>query len=388
MYHNIMTIKHSLRFSNILVILTSLGLLVITILIVMFLVYGMRLLGREIGRIFGNGVIWFLILALFIIIVSIINSIFTRSMTKRIVKPLIPLNEGVRQIQNNNFAYRINYQNEDEFRPICEAFDEMAAKLEASTEQREKDEANRRELIAGISHDLRTPLTSIIGCIEGIETGVASTLEKQKQYYSFIKNEAVHMKHIIEQLFLFSKLDMDEFPLDLHDIDIALAVSEMIEDSLAEYESQGLTIHIAEMPKDTYISADVFTLRNVIFNVLENSVKYKTKGHAKMEISAEITDNYVCLRFADDGPGVKEDLLPKLFDVFYRTDPSRSKAGTGGETSLANARSSGGSGLGLAISAKIIQRMREIYTRNYPRKADLPLLSGCLYFGEGQNNGR
>jgi signal transduction histidine kinase len=218
----------------------------------------------------------------------------------------------------------------------------MAAKLETSTAQQKKDEASRRELIAGISHDLRTPLTSIKGYIEGIETGVAATPEMQEKYLGIIKNKAADMEHIIEQLFLFSKLDMDEFPLTMRRVDITRAVTDMIEDSLSEYASRGLDIQFAEMPKNTFVNVDVLMLRNVIINILENSVKYKALERGQMEISATTVNSNVLLRFADNGPGVQSDMLPKLFDVFYRTDPSRSKLG---------------SGLGLAISVKIIERM-------------------------------
>jgi signal transduction histidine kinase len=285
-------------------------------------------------------IIFYLTFIAFVAFFSIINSILNRQMMKKITNPLETLNNGVKQVQENNFAYRIEYDNNDEFHPVCEAFNDMAAKLENSTIQQKKDEANRRELIAGISHDLRTPLTSIIGCIEGIETAVASTPEMKKQYHTFIKNEAGNMKHIIEQLFLFSKLDMDEFPLNMLNIDISLAISEIIEDSLTGYESRGLSVHLSEMPKDIIVSIDVRLLRNVIINILENSVKYKSKERGKMEISAKVNNNYILLSFTDDGPGVEPAILPKLLDVFYRADLSRSGLG---------------SGLGLAISAKIIQ---------------------------------
>ena len=287
-------------------------------------------------------IIGILVIAIFIILISVVNNYLTHRMTKRIIQPLAPLNEGVRQIHDSNFAYRIDYQANDEFRPVCDAFNEMAAKLETSTAQQKKDEANRRELIAGISHDLRTPLTSIKGYLEGIETGVATTPEMREKYFAIIKNKAADMEHIIEQLFLFSKLDMDEFPLAMRQVDISRVVCDMVEDSAGEYASRGLAVQFGEMPENIHVNADVLMLRNVIINILENSAKYKTLEHGQMEISAAVVGNSVLLRLADNGPGVDAEMLPKLFDVFYRTDPSRSKLG---------------SGLGLAISVKIIERM-------------------------------
>ena len=352
MYHKTMTIKRRLFISNIRMIFISFGAFILVARMVMILMYGTLSPNREaIAQLLGSFnqemlmSRWILVFGIFTILVTVINSFLTHRMTSRIVKPLEPLSEGVRQIQADNLAYRIDYQNNDEFRPVCNAFNDMAAKLESSTAQQKKEEVNRRELIAGISHDLRTPLTSIKGCIEGIETGVASTPEMRDKYLAIIKNKTAVMEHIIEQLFLFSKLDMDEFPLNLRRVDITHAISDMVEDSLPEYTSRGLEIKFAEMPKDIYLSADVIMLRNVIINILENSVKYKTKEHGKVEISSIIEDNYFALRLSDNGPGVQADMLPKLFDVFYRTDPSRSKLG---------------SGLGLAISGKIIERMNGV----------------------------
>ena len=344
-----MTIKRRLFISNIRIILIAFAAFGLVARTVGFLAFGIgkpdpermaNLHGAYSQDIFM--LIGVLFIAFFVILISLINNFLTHRMTKHIVKSLDPLNEGVRQIHHRNFSYRIDYQNDDEFRPICEAFNEMAAKLESSTTQQKKDETNRKELIAGISHDLRTPLTSIKGYIEGIETGVASTPEMREKYIDIIKKKTADMEHIIEQLFLFSKLDMDEFPLTMRRVDIALAISDMIDDFFSEYASRGLAIQFAEMPKNMYVCADVLLLRNVIINILENSVKYKILEHGNMEISVTAVNDSVLLRLADNGPGVQEDMLPKLFDVFYRTDPSRSKLG---------------SGLGLAISVKIIERM-------------------------------
>jgi signal transduction histidine kinase len=296
---------------------------------------------------------------LFITIVGIINNLFAIRLTNRILKPLGPLSEGVKQIRNNNYTYRIGYQKDDEFRPVCEAFNEMAAKLETSTAERQKEEANRRELIAGISHDLRTPLTSIKGYLEGIETGVASTPEMRKEYFSIITRKTAELEHIIEQLFLFSKLDMDEFPLNMRNVDIVRSVSDIIQDTISEYAVRGLAIQLAEMPNSAFVLADTMWLRNVIINIFENSVKYKTKEQGQMKISLVLVNNFISFYFVDDGPGVQAETLPKLFDVFYRTDPSRNKKG---------------SGLGLAISAKIIERMGGSILAELPASGGLAIV--------------
>jgi signal transduction histidine kinase len=153
------------------------------------------------------------------------------------------------------------------------------------------------------------------------------------------------MKHIIEQLFLFSKLDMDEFPFSPQHFDIICALSDITEELSDEYASKGLIIGIADTttvnPDNIIVYTDVTHFRRVVINILENSAKYKEKETGCLNISVSLVSNSIHIKFSDDGPGVSPETLPNLFNVFYRTDPSRHTKG---------------SGLGLAISAKIIER--------------------------------
>ena len=363
-----MTIKRRLFFSNIRMVLVTIGgflLAFLTTRIVMSIILGTWEIRDRYDIESHRNPAWgsLIILVSFVVFagfICVINSILTYKMTKRITRPLETLSRGVRQIHENNFAHRIEYYNNDEFRPVCEAFNEMAEQLQASTRRRLKDEANRRELLAGISHDLRTPLTTIKGYLEGLETGVASTPEMREKYFLAIKNKADSLEHIIERMFLFSKLDMDEFPMAPSRVDIIRAITEIIEELTEEYANRGLFITAADSLKSAFVSLDIMFFRNAIINILENSVAYKVKEKGHMEISfainsgvipgGSLTDNSILIRFADDGPGVSPGTLPNLFNAFYRTDPSRHTKG---------------SGLGLAISAKIIERSGgTIYAEN------------------------
>jgi len=347
-----MTIKRRLFFSNIRMVLVTIGGSVITFLavrILFFIIMGgawwdgtenysniERYNTRAWGSLFVLASI-----AIFVLFISIINSILTYRMIKTITKPLEILTRGVNQIHERNYAHRIEYSDDDEFRPVCEAFNQMAAQLEASTAQRLKDEANRRELLAGVSHDLRTPLTTISGYLDGLESGVASTPEMREKYLHTIKNKTIDMQRIIEQLFLFSKLDMDEFPFSPGRFELTRALSDMVEELTEEYAARGLEVIINVSPQNVFVNADVSHFRRVVINILENSAKYKEKETGRVEISFSADNNFAQIRFADNGPGVSQDALPNLFNVFYRADPSRHTKG---------------SGLGLAISAKIIER--------------------------------
>jgi len=342
-----MTIKRQLFFFSIRMLLVAIGSLLAAYLVIGVVVSVVFRMGgfRESADIESLRSFYWIIspvsFAVFIVFFSVINRILSRLMTMKIIKPLDILSDGVKQIQENNFAYRIDYSSNDEFRPVCEAFNHMASQLEASTQRRLKDEANRRELLAGISHDLRTPLTAINGYLDGLESGVACTPEMREKYFNTIKNKTESMKHIIEQLYLFSKLDMDEFPLSPRRFDITRALSDMIEELADEYAMKGLIVTAAESSENIFVHVDAAQFRRVLVNILENSARYKEKETGRVEISVRVDSCFVQIKFTDDGPGASPEALPNLFNAFYRADPSRHTKG---------------SGLGLAISAKIIER--------------------------------
>ena len=377
-----MTIKRQLFISNIRVVLvtvTGLILAGLAIRIALLLFSGdggvdireLMEMRRHHPESWGSSLKPFVFFTLFVVVISAINNLLTLRLMNNIVRPLKALSEGGRQLHDLNFSYRINYQNNDEFSPTCYAFDEMAARLEAAAAEQQKNEANRRELIAGISHDLRTPLTSIKAYLEGLEAGIASTPVMREKYFATIKSKTADLEHIIEQLFLFSKLDMDEFPLALRRVAIAPALRNIVEEITGEYAMRGLDIqtpHEPEISDDVLVLADTLYLRNVIINILENSVTHRTKERGRIDISVSWADSDMAmLRFVDDGPGVAADALDKLFDAHYRADPSRNKKG---------------SGLGLAISSKIIERMGGTYRAELPEAGGLAIVI-CLPVQQG-----
>jgi signal transduction histidine kinase len=287
-----------------------------------------------------NGALVSLVCSVFIILIT--NRFLTRFVFGKIVHALDTLTDGVHQIRDGNLNFRIVYEGNDEFTAVCGDFNEMAARLLDSVNARQKDEQSRKELIAGISHDLRTPLTSIKAYVEGLEKGVASTPEARKHYIDTIKNKTGDLEHIIEMLFLFSKLDTGEFPYRMERVDLVSVVSEVVESLSDEYGSRGLDISLSREAENLCIEIDAMQMRYIMINIFENSVKYKNKERGKMRVSVSEDGKSAAVVFADDGPGVPEEALSKLFDAFYRSDPSRNNP-------------SKGSGLGLAIAAKIVE---------------------------------
>ena len=279
---------------------------------------------------------------LFVVFLTILmtNRFLTRFVVRKIEEPLDLLSEGARRLGEGDLDYRIAYAGKDEFAPVCGAFNEMAARLKASVEHTRRDEESRKELLAGISHDLRSPLTSIRAYVEGLLDGVAQTEEAKRRYLRTIRTKAEDIDRLVSQLFLYSKLDLEGVPIELRPIRLDEFITGFAEESAMDSRAQGLEI-TAEHLVPVTVSADPEQLRRVFSNILENSIKYKDKEVGHLRITLEESGRLV---LADDGPGVPEEALPKLFDVFYRSDPARKNP-------------AGGSGLGLAIAAKAVQGM-------------------------------
>ena len=202
--------------------------------------------------------------------------------------------------------------------------------VDQMVESLKRSENSRRELVAGMSHDLRTPLTSIKAYIEGLRKGIATTPEMQNKYLDVIAQKADDMNYLIGQLFTFSKIDTLDFPLAMESVFIVRELSILA------------NTHFPELDK-VQVELDKVQFRNIVTNILSNSQKYAQREDVRVHISLQVERRQIRITFTDNGPGVPEDMLPKLFDVFYRGDAARSHPNTG-------------SGLGLPICAKLVAR--------------------------------
>lgn len=267
----------------------------------------------------------------------------------RLTDGLSLLADGVDRVADGDLAYRIDYPGQDEFAPICDDFDEMAERLEEAERSGVADERRRRELVAGVSHDLRSPLTSIQGYVEGLLDGVASTPEQRDRYLRTIRRKTQELSRLVEDLFLFSKLDLDDYPCDLATTDLATTVHQIIEDLSPSYDEPA--IRIVETPATPAARGaapavgcrvDRALLQRCIANVVSNAAKYAAGG--TLSVSVGEKDGVATVSLCDDGAGVPAEERARLFDVFYRSDPARQHTGSG-------------SGLGLAIVARAMRRM-------------------------------
>lgn len=272
------------------------------------------------------------------------NRFLVRFVFRHIQNPLDLLAHGVEEIGKGNLDYRIRYEGSDEFAGICRQFNNMAAHLQDSVTETIHQEESRKELMAGISHDLRSPLTSILAYVEGLQEGVAKTPEKTAEYLAIIHDKTRQIQALVSQLFLYTKLDLAAYPIHPVCLDLTGWLTRLAEGPGRDFAQRGLAVTLAQPLPQVTAWADPGELERVVLNCLDNSAKYKTKPEGQMTLALTDLGERVRLTLADDGPGVPPAELRKLFAPFYRGDKARQDP-------------TQGSGLGLAIAAKAVGRM-------------------------------
>jgi len=273
----------------------------------------------------------------------IANVLLYRWLTRSVIKPLHLLRDSAERIKSGNLQFELNLHSKDEMGQLSGAFESMRQRLQESVQLQLQYEENRKELISNISHDLRTPITNIKGYIEGIRDGVADTPEKMEKYVNIIYAKAVDMDKLVDELFLYSKLDLNQVPFTFEPVNIVRFLDDCIEELRYDLEDQGVVITWNQHEAgEVIVIADLEKLKRTVLNIIGNSLKYMDKPHKEIRVSLRTAADTVTVEITDNGMGIPDDALPHIFERFYRAEPSRNSA-------------TGGSGLGLAIARQIIE---------------------------------
>lgn len=296
--------------------------------------------------------ILFLVDILICIVVWILVSMFfTKRLVGQIMKPLEALGQGAKRIRENNLTEDIYYEGEEEFEEICHTFNDMQAHILEEQEKNRKYEKARTEMIAGISHDLRTPLTAIRGSIKGILDGVVREDRMKEKFLQTAYRRTGDMDILLNQLFYLSKLETGNMPLHLQKINLFSWISKYIKGkcNTLDGEEVEFTEKLEEVTEIASIDTEQF--QRIFDNLLENSRKYGNVNPVQIEITLKEKNDKFCIRFADNGQGVPNEKLPYIFDEFYRADASRNKKE--------------GNGLGLYIVKNLIESMGgQVWAKN------------------------
>lgn len=265
-----------------------------------------------------------------IIILMFLASFVTRRMNRIVMEPVELLVAGAERIKNRNLNEKIIYHGETDFEHVCETFNDMQQTILDDQEQRAKTERARTDMVTGISHDLRTPLTSIQGYIKGVLDGVADTDEKKRMYLKTAYESTEEMNVLLTKLFEFSRIESGQMPFRMVNVDLGeyTAAYTAQKETAADPEALKIRLHM-EKPYFTEISLDVEQMRRVFDNLLENSMKYAGVTPVQIDVSIAETEDEVILTWKDNGKGVPQEKLGRIFERFYRCDEARQEKGSG-----------------------------------------------------------
>jgi signal transduction histidine kinase len=276
-----------------------------------------------------------------------------------ITERLTHLATGVARFGEGDLSARIPVHGDDEVARLTRAFNSMAARLEAAAAQAQADDAARRTLIAGASHDLRTPLASLRAMLDALADGVVRDPATTTRYLDQSRAEIARMSRLIDDLFELASLDAG--------LDIARepgSLSDLISDSLAAFAARaaarGITLEGSVAPGTDPVSMDAGKIDRVLANLLDNALRHTPPG-GTVRVDATPAGGMARVTVADTGPGIPPADLPQLFDAFFRGDRSRARAHDDPANPTNNA------GLGLAIARRLVEAHQgTIHAANRP----------------------
>ncbi len=296
------------------------------------------MMGQLVNRNFLKYLMLFTMLAL--ILMSVIMTFWLRIY---IYNPIQQLNAAMQDIAEGNFDSRLPQVSDADMGKLFDNYEQMRLRLKENAEEKAENERKQKELVSNISHDLKTPVTSIKGYVEGIMDGVANTPEKMDRYIKTIYNKANDMDRLINELTTYSGIDSNKIPYHFLLLNVSDYFADCIEEIGLDLESRNIHLNYSNLaPPDTCVVADPEQIKKVINNIISNSVKYMGHDNGVIDIRIMEENESVKIEIEDDGQGIAPKDIGNIFERFYRADASRNSM-------------QGGSGIWISIVKKIIE---------------------------------
>jgi len=261
------------------------------------------------------------------IMALIVGTLLSRTLTR----PIRELTQAAHAISEGDLAQEVPIRSRDELGELAEAFNRMSSELSRSINA-------RKQMTADIAHELRTPLSLILGHAEAVHDGV---LDPTRENFEIVREEAERLEHLINDLRTLSLADAGELSIALQTIEPERLINEVVTPYQYQTQRKNITLHVDVAAPLSTLEVDPGRITQVLTNILDNAMRH-TPENGQIVLSARQTDDWIEFAIQDSGPGVPQDKLEHIFGRFYRIDASRQ-------------REDGGSGLGLAIAKSIIQ---------------------------------
>lgn len=250
------------------------------------------------------------------------------------------ISSAMREIAEGDLNITLDVEGDDEFADMAENLNNMVEELRQLMDKERESERTKNELITNVAHDLRTPLTSIIGYLELLSGPVKLNEEMQKKYLDITYKKSKRLQKLIEDLFGFTKLNYGKISMKVSKVDIVKLLSQMLEEFYPNFMEKNLAYELQSNVTAKVITADGNLLARLFDNLINNAIKYGSEGK-KIIVKVDATDTVVTVSVTNFGYVIPKEELPLLFEKFYRVEQSRSV-------------NTGGAGLGLAIAKNIV----------------------------------
>jgi len=250
------------------------------------------------------------------------------------------ISTAIRNISEGDLNTMVEVAGDDEFSAMAANLNKMMEDIRELMDKERESERTKNELITNVAHDLRTPLTSIIGYLELLSGPASLTPEMEKKYLQITYTKAKRLEKLIEDLFGFTKLNYGKVSMKVSKVDIVKLLSQLLEEFYPNFMDKNLAYELQSNVPAKIITADGNLLARLFDNLINNAIKYGAEGK-KIEVKIHAAETIVTVSVTNYGYVIPKEELPILFEKFYRVEQSRST-------------NTGGTGLGLAIARNIV----------------------------------
>lgn len=283
-----------------------------------------------------NAVILIVFFLLFVIVTIMFFYIFTR----RIINQMKEINENITLISEGNFNIKVPVATKDELGQIASNINVMSNRLEDLLKKERENEKTKNDMISNISHDLRTPLTSVIGYVELMQKLEYKDKEVCDNCIDIILKKCNELRNLVEDLLEYTSISYKGFKLKTESMSIKDLIEQVMVSFIPTLESAGMDFNIKAPNEKIFVNGDISLVVRLFENVINNSIFYGKKGK-KINVEIITINNIVSVKIINYGNKIPVEDQPYVFERFYRGDKSRNS-------------NTGGKGMGLAIAKSIV----------------------------------
>ena len=320
---------------------------VVTVLIEIFLVTNVSLIATYmdnagIDNFFISILVSFdvVVILMYVLFGILVFTVTFMILQEKSLRYITKISDAMQNISEGDLNVTVEVEGDDEFSSMAANLNKMVEELKELMDKERESERTKNELITNVAHDLRTPLTSIIGYLELLSGDVKLDPELQKKYINIAYVKTKRLEKLIEDLFGFTKMNYGKLTMHVAQVDVVKLLSQLLEEFYPSFVDKNLSYELQSNVPAKVITADGNLLARLFDNLINNAIKYGADGKRIM-VKLHADDEIVTVSVINYGYVIPADELPLIFNKFYRVEQSRST-------------NTGGTGLGLAISKNIV----------------------------------